>query len=259
MPESYFHVRCAKSSYRLSGAKGYHIPAVILGSAGPDILFYHTALPSLHRLGGKMHAEHCGPFLSALVRGASNRLLQSYVLGFLSHYAADTTLHPWVEERSEGHALAESAMDRHYLLLDKGRALALPEDSAPALAQTERLAIGSLLRRALRQVYGVEVRAEALARALEDFRRWKTWLRDDRGHKARLSRWLERALRLKSGSLAGHLINSAPAAEAAPPEELVARAEILGAELMTAARDFWAGALGPMELARKIGNKSYMG
>ena len=259
MPESYFHVHCARGSYRGSGAGGYHIPALILGAAGPDILFYHVARPDLHRLGRRMHTQHCGPFLSVLVRRAEGRLLQSYVLGFLSHYAADSTLHPWIEARSEGHAPAESAMDRYYLLLDKGRVLARAEDSAPALEREERLAIGNLLRSCLREVYDLEVSAADLAKSLEEFRRWKSWLRDEGGRKARLARRLERALRLKPGILEGHLITAQPTGDGTPPHELTDRAEALGGELMTAARDYWAGNLGPMELARKIGNRSYMG
>ena len=139
MPESYFHVRCARASYRGSGARGYHIPAIMLGAAGPDVFYYHMGLPALLPLGQRMHAERCGPFLTALARRAESRLCRSYVLGFLSHNAVDATMHPWVERQAEAHAVVESALDSHYLRLDKGRGLAMAKDCAPRLERPELL------------------------------------------------------------------------------------------------------------------------
>ncbi len=259
MPESYFHVRCARASYRGSGARGYHIPAVMLGAAGPDVFYYHMGLPALLPLGRRMHAERCGPFLTALARRAKSRLCRSYVLGFLSHNAVDATMHPWVERQTETHAVVESALDSHYLLLDKGRSLAMAKDCAPRLGSAELLELGGLLQGAVREVYGMDISRRALARMLGDFRRWKTVLRDGCGLKCRLAGCAERLLRLERGSLSGHCVTGKPLNGQARPEDLVEWAEGVGAEMMIAAEQFWAGEIGPLELSSRIGDHSYIG
>lgn len=259
MPESYFHVRCARRAYRKSGARGYDIPAVVAGAAGPDILFYHMGIPPLAPLGQRMHREGCGPFLTALVRRADSLTLRSYVLGFLSHNAADAVLHPWVERSALPHAAAESALDSFCLRRDRGRGMVEAADSAGRLAREKRLEIASLLRAALWEVYGVRVSRGALARAIEDFRSFRGWLRDPGGRKRRLAGKLERLLGLKSGTLAGHLTPGGAMETTEELEGLMARAEDLAAGLMDAAVRWWAGELGPLELERRIGNRSYLG
>lgn len=259
MPESYFHVRCARRAYQKCGARGYDIPAVVAGAAGPDILFYYIGLPPLASLGRRMHEERCGPFLTALVRRSDSLALRSYVLGFLSHNAADATLHPWVERSGLPHAAAESALDSFCLLRDRGRGMVEAADSAGKLTREKRLEIAGLLRETIREVYGVRVSRGALAGALEDFRRCRGWLRDPRGRKARLAGGMERLLRLKTGTLAGHLTPGASLEISVELETLMARAEDLGAELMDAAARWWAGEIGPLELERRIGNRSYTG
>ncbi|SBV93471.1 conserved hypothetical protein [uncultured Eubacteriales bacterium] len=259
MPESYFHVRCARRAYQKCGARGYDIPSVIAGSAGPDILFYYIGLPPLTFLGQRMHRERCGPFLTALVRRADSLTLRSYVLGFLSHNAADTTLHPWVKRSGLPHAAAESALDSFCLLRDSGRGIVEAADSAARLTREKRLEIGGLLSEAIREVYGVRVSRGALAGAIEDFRRCRGWLRDPKRRKARLAGGAERLLRLEAGTLAGHLTPGGPLDATEELEEQMAQAEDLAAELMSAAQSWWAGELGPLELERRIGDRPYNG
>lgn len=259
MPESYFHVRCARRAYQKCGARGYDIPAVITGSAGPDILFYYIGLPPLTFLGQRMHRERCGPFLTALVRRADSLTLRSYVLGFLSHNAADTTLHPWVKRSGLPHAAAESALDSLCLQRDRGRGTVEAADSAGKLTREKRLEIGGLLSEAIREVYGVRVSRGALAGAIEDFRRCRGWLRDPKRRKARLARGAERLLRLEAGTLAGHLTPGRSLDATEELEWLMTRAEGLAAELMEAAQSWWVGEIGPLELARRIGDRRYSG
>lgn len=258
MPESYLHVRCARGAYRESGARGYDISALVAGCAGPDIFFYHMGIPPLVRLGQKMHAVGCGPFLTALTRCAVSRTERSYALGFLTHNATDAVFHPWIAREEGSHAALEQAMDSHYLLRDKGRATVRPDDCAAALCGEKALEIGRLVSRCLEEVYGVAVSPRAVARALGDFRRWKRLLRDTDGRKARHVARLERMLKLEPGYLAGHLITGTPMGEDARADALAREAEALGATLMGAALAHWRGEIGPLELAREIGNRSYM-
>lgn len=258
MPESYLHVRCARNAGLRSGVPKYDLPATVAGAAGPDILFYYLGLPSLARLGGRMHHERCGPFLTALIRGADSDSTKGYVLGFLSHNATDATLHPWITADREVHALLEQRIDSLYLLRDKGRSVPQPGDCMARLRPDKAMEIGALLSRCVCEVYGVHVQAGAFAKAFRDFYRCKRWFNDATGRKGRIAGRAERALRLAPGTVSGHLLTGVPSEENEALDKLVAQAEALGAEFMTAAVSWWAGELGPLELARRVGSRNYL-
>lgn len=258
MPESYLHVRCARRACEQAGAPKYDLPATVAGAAGPDILFYYLGLPSLAKLGQRLHTERCGPLLAALVRGADSDVKKGYVLGFLSHNATDASIHPWIYASAENHAALEQALDSVYLLRDKGRSMALPGDGMARLRPDKALEIGGLLSRCILEVYGVHVPPKTLAKTFRDFYRCKGWLRDPGGGKGRLARRAERLLGLEPGTLAGHLIGGVPPALSATPEGLVEQAEALGAQMMCSALDYWRGTIGPLELARRIGSRNYL-
>ena len=80
-------------------------------------------------LGDRMHEEQCGAFLRSLVFRAFTPAQRSYVMGFLTHYAADATLHPYeaaqtapggVFARPYGHGFWEVAMDSWFHQTDQG-------------------------------------------------------------------------------------------------------------------------------------------
>lgn len=55
----------------------------------------------MNELGSAMHNEHCGPFLTGLIRAASPDLTtvedsRVYALGFLLHHILDRNMHPYV-------------------------------------------------------------------------------------------------------------------------------------------------------------------
>ena len=79
-----------------------------------------SARTDLAALGERMHEEQTGRFLRAMVFRAWSEAQRSYTLGFLSHYAADSTLHPYVEALCApggvfggqyGHGFCEAALD----------------------------------------------------------------------------------------------------------------------------------------------------
>ena len=101
MPEAYTHIRTARRTLAQSGAPAPDTAAYEMGANGPDPLFAYHVLQSakkrpydLAALGGRMHEEQTGRFLRAMVFRAWSEAQRSYTLGFLSHYAADSTLHP---------------------------------------------------------------------------------------------------------------------------------------------------------------------
>ena len=127
MPEAYTHIRTARRTLAQSGAPAPDTAAYEMGANGPDPLFAYHVLQSakkrpydLAALGGRMHEEQTGRFLRAMVFRAWSEAQRSYTLGFLSHYAADSTLHPYVEALCApggvfsgpyGHGFCEVALD----------------------------------------------------------------------------------------------------------------------------------------------------
>ncbi len=261
MPESYLHVRCARQAIRVGGVPKYDVPAVVAGAAGPDILFYHMGLFPLVRLGLRMHRERCGPFLTALVRGADSDVLRGYALGFLSHNAADATLHPWIAANEGNHAALESGIDSRYLLRDKGRVHVQPGDCAARLRKRKAMEIAGLFCRCVEEVYGVHLSRRTVARSFTDLYRVKALLGDRHEKKRRLVLGVERTFKLEGGTLSGHFTPGAPLDlsdhELAELDGLVQESETQAAGMMSAAQAYWEGAIGPLELSRAIGSRSY--
>ena len=179
MPEGYTHVRTARRAAALAQLEIEHPAAFACGANGPDIFFCYRAWKSgekrgedLPALGERMHHENTGAFLRALVQNAATPVQRSYALGFLSHYAADCTVHPYVVcvtgeggpyAGPGGHGYFEIAVDSHLHELDTGK-LAVPvDDTTPLLAGADLAEVGALLQKSLRQAYGLTVSREALA------------------------------------------------------------------------------------------------
>lgn len=99
-----------------------------LGLHGPDLLFYYKALQSNHvnRLGGAMHEQPGAVFFErarGVIRKAKNKdAALVYALGFICHFALDSTCHPYVEQyvRSSGvsHCEIETEFDNMLLRRD---------------------------------------------------------------------------------------------------------------------------------------------
>ena len=99
-----------------------------LGLHGPDLLFYYKALQSnpVNRLGNAMHEEPGRVFFARareVVKAAPDRdAALAYALGFVCHFALDSTCHPYVEQyvRESGvsHCEIETEFDNRLLRED---------------------------------------------------------------------------------------------------------------------------------------------
>ena len=75
-----------------------------IGLHGPDLLFYYKALQSnpVNRLGNAMHEQPGTVFFErarGVIRNAKNRdAALVYALGYICHFALDSTCHPYVEQ-----------------------------------------------------------------------------------------------------------------------------------------------------------------
>ena len=76
-----------------------------IGLHGPDLLFYYKALQSnpVNRLGNAMHEQPGTVFFErarGVIRNAKNRdAALVYALGYICHFALDSTCHPYILAR----------------------------------------------------------------------------------------------------------------------------------------------------------------
>lgn len=99
-----------------------------MGLHGPDLLFYYKALQSnpVNRLGNAMHEQPGTVFFErarGVIRNAKNRdAALVYALGYICHFALDSTCHPFVEQftRESGvtHCEIETEFDNMLLRRD---------------------------------------------------------------------------------------------------------------------------------------------
>ena len=137
--------------------------AFLLGNQGPDPLFYAVLSPRLRahrRLGSTMHSKKPTELVKALkdalsiLNGAELPIGRAYALGFLCHYALDSTAHPLVyfheyrlcdagepglsrADGSEVHSLIESELDELTLFTRRGQTVATFDPSAEILKASD--------------------------------------------------------------------------------------------------------------------------
>ena len=114
--------------------------AFLWGASGPDIFFSHRLFPwqrgkSLRTTGTEMHntpADKIINYFMSYARNKSDDIAASYTFGFVTHYAFDSTAHPFVlyfankmsekqpfKHKSICHNEIESALDTMLLKLEK--------------------------------------------------------------------------------------------------------------------------------------------
>lgn len=155
-----------------------------IGAQGGDPLFLYRAEGC--RLGVSMHRKHIYAFFSALLTAGND----SFSLGYLTHYAADTVFHPYVyravrERQSEFqkhnlHALIERDID--WFLLDRYTEEAPRKHRFPTKPGGDGLkTLYTDLAPIFRSVYGVSVDYGKFARAYRAYFRFQNFLQDRHG------------------------------------------------------------------------------
>lgn len=281
MPEAYTHIRTGR---RALSAAGMQIPcpaAFALGCQGPDLLFaYLLPSPKLPALGNRMHAEHTGAFLRALVRLAKGPAQTSYAMGFLCHYGTDTVLHPYVGALTApgavygmegGHGYFEAALDSCLHAAETGSAAVPAAHSCPPVPAHEMQAIARLLVQAIEEAYGERCAPVCFVRAYRHTRLVRVLFCSRFGVKKGIFALAERAGLAKTGYLTGH-VTPAKLADALPAvwahtvtgevfrkdvDTLLEEAEANCVRLVQVYREFTAGALPADQLHTAIGSLSY--
>ena len=103
-------------------------PLYDMGLHGPDLMFYYRALQSnpVNRLGNAMHEQPGRVFFTrarSVVSTARNKnAALAYALGFVCHFALDSTCHPYVErytrESGVSHCEIETEFDNQLMRED---------------------------------------------------------------------------------------------------------------------------------------------
>ena len=296
MPASYVHQCVAASACDALSVFPLHAPAlrsaVLAGSEGPDPLFFSVlALPGaplVPKVGSILHTRKTDDFLLALADACrESELTRAYCCGFFSHYAADTTCHPFVYAHSltpEGsysstlHCTLEHQLETlHHRR--RGHARGLPEQMAgfAALTGSQKDEIARALSQAIDRVFPGD--APGLARVRKSFDDAVSLcrlLRSESGVKFRALGAMLRPLRLDAPLHAhmmpaeppsGDIMNDAhrPWASIWTPEQtrcdsfddLYAAAVDRSAALMRAANDYMLGCGSYASLRALHGGLSY--
>lgn len=128
MPAHYTHYYIAREALQGLPQKVLkelqpHLPVYFFGAQGADFCFFYQAArlrkknlgSYLHRTGGYTAFE----VLKTL--SVYDPVLRAYTLGYVTHYAADVTFHPFVYSVTKNpleHSRLENALDRHFLTMN---------------------------------------------------------------------------------------------------------------------------------------------
>lgn len=206
MPNIYAHFHCGQRALELTGpearAAAERYPgAYRVGCQGPDPFFYACFFGPwnrhLHRIANRLHTERTDALFAALLKEAGDDpLALSYTLGFLTHYALDCGVHPYVYHVScrRHHVGFEAGMDMALHALWGKRLEEFPPAELLPLRREERRALDGMWARVIQALYGERVRGGFYA-AVGHMRRVAGLIYDPSGRKRRLVRGMEKLLR----------------------------------------------------------------
>ncbi len=235
MPAMITHYLLGKRLLPLSGLPA--IPnrdAFLLGTQGPDILFFFRMYPwqpgekglpigvALHNVRPSLLIDTLRELLDEA--SAEDRpILKSYILGFLSHYAADRTIHPfvlyWQEDlmkqeplyaKSENpyHYRIESALDTLILHHDSGEyvtAFSLKSLVPPKDKERDRI-LAWFYHRLIARVLDKDIPEKMLLKLTADLRQSMGFMTDRNEWKGKAIRFYERTT--KSGAFLSALLRT---------------------------------------------------
>ncbi|MBQ9328358.1 MAG: zinc dependent phospholipase C family protein [Solobacterium sp.] len=196
MPAATTHAEFAARVYQtLSEDKQAEItskPMYYLGSQGPDLFFFskYMFLPgSLNPYGKRMHNEKIQEVIFFLNERASTPSLRSYVLGYLTHYALDSSCHPMINawaknehettgiNETEAHFRIEGELDA-WILNQSGRTVKdYSVYNLLKISKSEAEDLGRLYHSMFQEVFGLNIPASSITSACFDCARITRQLR----------------------------------------------------------------------------------
>jgi len=227
MPASYVH-QCVAQSVCDALSRFDREPllsAMLAGSEGPDPLFF-SVLPApgpvVPKVGSILHTQRTDEFLLALADACrSSELTRAYCCGFFTHYATDTTFHPFVYAHSltqdggyssTNHCTLEHQLETlHYRR--QGHAKGLPRQMAGfiSLRSEEKDEIARALSRAIDTVFpGESLGVRRVRKSFDDAVNLCNLLRSEGGKKYALLGGLLRPFHLDAPLHAHMMPKEAP-------------------------------------------------
>lgn len=287
MPDCYTHTLLGTRALMRCGQTVANWPAFIAGANGPDVLYADRfwrrgKKKNLPALAKRIHTENTGVFLAALVQLAMTPAQQSYALGFLSHYAADCIVHPFVKAMCapgapyhgpKGKLRMQASLDSTLYYQDYKTYLVPLHAGSPVLISDSLAQVSSLLHEALLRAYAVDVPVVTLSDAFHHNLQMHKWLISRTGIKKVFVPLLGTVLR--GGNQRKEIqsrMQPAPPLKTLPQrwqnlytnqwaeqtlEELLLEAQEASAVCIAGAMRFWLGKINAAQLAFVLGDNNY--
>lgn len=216
-----------KSSSVQSAIKKYP-KSYLLGSNGPDILFYYKVFPwqnqdenkRVSKFGNRVHSEHINDFYSYALDfihrvedPVRKEILISYIAGHLMHWSLDAIAHPFVFYRSGEianetkywHYRYESMIDSLMVTYYKRRQLSdLKAKRFVDVSSQERRIIASFYQRVLDDVFDINVESKVIDSAIVSFKQILNFLYDPHNISTKLIQKMEK----EAWAFSSHVVNS---------------------------------------------------
>lgn len=299
MPEIYTHERLARMALpkippALEPAVYEQPASYFLGANGPDLLFFHYIWQGgnryqLLKLGGRLHQVHTAQLLCALLTRARTPSQRAYALGFLCHYALDSSVHPYVYAQTApgglfagggGHGQLELAIDSAYFTLDHLDAdgIEVPPDmvSPYGLEGVARRQIAAQLSVAIGEAYDLAIPPEQFLQAMRHMEVVKQFLFRPSPAKRLVLRAAEAVIR-RPGEVVSHIyapvfpdcdfmntthqpwygLDAPEVARHESVDELFQRGLRRAEAYANAAPDFMAGRMNTEQFSNLLGRCSY--
>ncbi len=208
--------------------------AFLLGTQGPDILYFFRAYPWLVGkaglpIGNALHDVSPSELFTAIrfvlseATADEKKILESYILGFICHYAADRRIHPFVcyfqeelqkqdptfaQTMNPYHYRMESALDAELLRHDRGEYVsAFP--LVTVVPKRDRLleaAIARFYHRLIKEMLELDIPEKQLRHLVGDMRHSMRLMTDRTELKGKALRFWERTR--KSGAVLSPLLRT---------------------------------------------------
>ena len=181
--------------------------AVLIGTQGPDIFFFHRIFPwmkgkSFRKIGSLLHRARPSDILDAMREycsfSQSECIAKSYIYGFILHYALDRKCHPFVYSYQEkmiknnpatnphtAHNIIEHSMDAYLLNKRFGVAEPVVFDTACTITNDAdiSLEIGKLYSFMLPRILGISIKPSDIVTAVNDTKTVQKYVLDATGKK----------------------------------------------------------------------------
>lgn len=208
-----------------------HPKAFLLGSNGPDLLFYYEVFPwqnqelnkKVAAYGNRVHTEKINEFyrysfalINEMADEKRREVLLAYLAGHFLHWSLDSLAHPFVFYRSGEiagdsrywHFRYESMLDALMLSYVKKRKLSdLKASRFVDVDKNERRIIASFYATVLHDVFQIDAKTEEIEIAIKNFKTAMKFLYDPYRIKTPLIKALEKKVS-EPWALSSHVVNS---------------------------------------------------